>query len=77
MNDNPVLLRTPAGQREVVVGAEGALSTLERRMLLVVNGHTPLDALIALGVGGPDDVGQAVQRLRGLGLVDAVRSNRR
>jgi len=61
-----ILCRTPAGSREAVMEAAN-LSDAERRLLLIVNGHTPLaDLLLRLP---ESDAPQVVHKLLDHGLI--------
>jgi hypothetical protein len=46
-DDATVYMRTPGGQREAVFGSR-VLSKDQRRLLLMINGYTPLRALVDL-----------------------------
>lgn len=72
--DDAIYARTPAGQREVVFD-ERKLSGLERRFLLMVNGNTPLRALLDL-IGAEGNVAASIRRLVDLGLLDLKEQDR-
>ena len=61
LDDEAIYRRTPAGQRELT-DPHSRLSTLERRLLSVVTGHTPLRVLLDLGFDAPG-VGHAIVAL--------------
>ncbi len=61
-----ILFRTNAGSREAVTEAAN-LSDAERRLLLIVNGHTPLAELLIRLPGS--DATQVVHKLLDQGLI--------
>ncbi|MCW7538078.1 hypothetical protein OOT46_09480 [Aquabacterium sp. A7-Y] len=66
--EQAVFRRTPAGQREVLVETL-PLAPQARRFLAVINGHTPLHVLLALGFGG-QDMQPHVEALLEAGLIE-------
>jgi hypothetical protein len=67
LDDQAVYRRTPAGQRELT-NPHGQLSTLERRFLSAVTGHTPIRVLLDLGLDKPG-IGNAIVSLVARGLI--------
>jgi hypothetical protein len=67
LHDDAVYRRTPAGQRELT-DRHGHLTSLERRFLSAVTGHTPLRVLLDLGLDHPG-VGEAIVSLAARKLV--------
>ena len=70
LGDDLVLRRTTAGAR-AVLWSQAELSAIERRLLLTVNGYTPLRTLLDLSFVG-DDAQQAIDYLLAKGLVEPV-----
>jgi hypothetical protein len=70
LHDDVVLRRTVAGQHEVIA-PERMLDEQSAQLLMLVNGYTPLGALIDTCF--PDaDIGASVLRLVGDGLIEPV-----
>ena len=70
LDDQVVYSRTPAGQREVIF-SDSLLEPPAQRLLLLVNGETPLRTLLdLLRLDGPN-VGDAIVRLVDQGLIAA------
>ena len=70
LTDDTILARTSAGQREALVGRH-PLDDGQRRMLLLVNGFTPLGGLMHR-LPPADDLRERMHRLLEDGLVAAV-----
>jgi hypothetical protein len=70
LTDDTILARTLAGQREALVEIHG-LDESQRRMLLLVNGFTPLGGLMDR-LPQADDLRERMHRLLEEGLVAAV-----
>jgi uncharacterized protein YeeX (DUF496 family) len=70
LKEDTVLARTTAGQREVLDEAR-QLDDTQRRMLLLVNGFTPLSSLIQR-LPSTDDPHGRVRMLLDRGLVSRV-----
>ncbi|WKB51622.1 hypothetical protein [Eleftheria terrae] len=68
--DEAVFRRTDLGQREVLA-ASLPLEPVARRFLAVVNGHTPVRVLLALGFGGLD-MQAHIEALSRAGLITLV-----
>lgn len=74
LDDQVIYSRTPAGQREVIF-SDSLLEPPAQRLLLLVNGETPLRTLLdLLRLDGPS-VGDAIVRLVDQGLL-AARSDK-
>jgi hypothetical protein len=70
LEDDLVLRRKTAGAR-AVLWSRTELNDIERRLLLTVNGYTPLRTLLDLNFVG-DDAQQAIEDLLAKGGVEAV-----
>ncbi|MCW7540149.1 hypothetical protein OOT46_20145 [Aquabacterium sp. A7-Y] len=68
-SDDAVYQRSLLGQRALVFPSD-SLSVAARRFLAMVNGHTPLRALLELGFYG-DDMRTPIRLLLEQGLIEA------
>lgn len=66
-DDNAVYGRTHAGQRELI-SPTGQLEPVERRLLAVLTGHTPLGVLARL-TGNEPELAEAIGRLQDKGFI--------
>jgi hypothetical protein len=71
MSDSAIYRRTARGQRELLRAADPS-ATPALRLLARFNGYTDLRRLIDLAPGDARDMGRAIARLFGDGLIELV-----
>lgn len=75
-NDRRVFLRTAAGQRAAIYNDGTELDAAQRRLLLLVNGYTPLPDLVAHHLPS-QQVPSVVSHLVRAGLIEPVHDSAR